>query len=93
MRNKNGNTPAMPLDMTTDKFVAVMQVANTNSHAMPALKSMLGLTKREMFAMAAMQGLLANMGRDGSGSIPDVVASAVYAADALLDGLEFENAS
>ena len=47
-----------------------------------------GLTKREMFAMAAMQGLLVNMGRNGLDSVKQVAAHANAAADALLTELE-----
>lgn len=47
-----------------------------------------GLTKREQFAMAAMQGLLVNMGRNGLDSVKQVSDIAVAAADALLTELE-----
>lgn len=49
----------------------------------------MGLTKREMFAMAAMQGLLVNMGRNEFNDVISVSREAVNAADALLAELEY----
>lgn len=47
-----------------------------------------GLTKREAFAMAAMQGICAHTGTYGSGGSPwDIGARAVEVADALLAAL------
>lgn len=43
-----------------------------------------GFTKREVFAMAAMQGIIANSG----GGPPDVAHRAVVMADELLKALE-----
>lgn len=45
-----------------------------------------GLTKREMFAMAAMQGILANS--NDRSPIEYVVRESVKASDALLNELE-----
>ena len=48
-----------------------------------------GLTKREMFAMAAIQGILASLTNDTDGISPENLArSAVRNADALLAELE-----
>ena len=47
-----------------------------------------GLSKREAFAMAAMQGICAHTGTYGSGGSPgDIGARAVEVADALLAAL------
>lgn len=47
-----------------------------------------GLTKRERFAMAAMQGFMANTGSYGEGNGPfDISARSVEIADALLKEL------
>lgn len=54
-------------------------------------KNHTGLTKREQFAMAAMQGILANQAMIDNGdrqSIEWVGAKSVMAADALLAELE-----
>lgn len=45
---------------------------------------MLGLTKREAFAMAAMQGLLANHSRMYGQRLHEAAQDAVWAADYLL---------
>ena len=47
----------------------------------------IGLTKREQFAMAAMQGLLADSETNYS-KVEFMAAEAVYCADALLKALE-----
>ena len=48
-----------------------------------------GLTKREMFAMAAMQGILASLTNDTDDISPENLArSAIRNADALLAELE-----
>jgi hypothetical protein len=75
MKNTNGNLPAMP---QTHSDNLCQQTGTVKvEHA--------GLTKREMFAMAAMQGLLANE----SDRLPQYIAAdAVIAADALLAELE-----
>ena len=77
MTNKNGDMPAMP-------FEAVMARSNGNT---TGWTNYTGLTKREMMAMAAMQGLLTN----SSGGYSDykyMAQDAVTAADTLLAELE-----
>ena len=65
----------------------MMQESTVSSSAKIAVKAMLGISKREMFAMAAMQGLLAFHGDDeyNSGLIAKY---SVEKADALLAELE-----
>lgn len=68
---KNGDLPAMPIELS--------------GFGQYAPEAHVGLTKREMFAMAAMQGLLSNE--------PDrqpyyIAADSVIMADALLAELE-----
>ena len=77
MTTKNGDMPAIP-------FEAVMARSNGIT---TAWTNYTGLTKREMMAMAAMQGLLT----DSSGGYSDykyMAQDAVTAADALLAELE-----
>ena len=71
----NGDLPAAPLNVTTrcDDVYTTLDVDTEGG----------GLTKRETFAMAAMQGLLAGRGH-GSWGVPD----AVRYADDLLKALE-----
>lgn len=77
---KNADLPAMPIsEEETDRVDAGVKVYT-------------GLTKREMFAMAAMQGLLANehalqRGIEFQAKCP-LSEQAVNMADALLDALE-----
>lgn len=65
---------------------------NANLPAMPTqevhLDAYHGLTKREMFAMAAMQGLLASLTADDYLIPCELARSAVLDADALLAELE-----
>ena len=70
MTIKNGDTPAMPIEI--------------NGFGQFAPEAFIGLTKREMFAMAAMQGLLAHQNR----AISDAAELSVLCADALLKQLE-----
>lgn len=70
----NANLPAMPIEL--------------NGFGQYAPSAFTGLSKREMFAMAAMQGLCANS-IAGSHHLPENIAlEAVAAADALLAELE-----
>jgi hypothetical protein len=78
MKNTNGNLPAMP--QTHSDNLCHQTGTVKAEHA--------GLTKREMFAMTAMQGLLVNMGRNGLDSVKQVAEHASAAADALLAELE-----
>lgn len=72
-RIKNGDMPAMPTS------------PNDTDPAWAAARDG-GLTKREVFAVAAMQGMLSNSCL--SGDAESLVASSVRFADALLDELE-----
>lgn len=77
---KNGDLPAMPI---------VYEVEYPSSIGYEKRAEIeFGLTKREQFAMAAMQGLLVNMGRNGIDSVKQVAEHAACAADALLAELE-----
>ena len=81
-------------DLFRDDFLALchstvvtMKIKNGDMPAMPTQANggdvYGGLTKREQFAMAAMQGLLA-MGFECQGAPEDMAAHAVVVADALL---------
>jgi len=74
MTIKNGDLPAMP----TTIFQKVGDIAECRSTG--------GLTKREQFAMAAIQGLSSESCRYGSPC--DMAHDAVKLADALLAELE-----
>lgn len=71
---KNADMPAMPM-------VAL------NSKDEPIEVSTFGMTKREMMAMAAMQGLLSRHGDDDYSS-EQIARYSVCHADALLSELE-----
>jgi len=47
-----------------------------------------GMTKREAFAMAAMQGLLSSWGEHDVSSFFEIASDSLNAADALLQALE-----
>lgn len=75
---KNGDMPAMPV--TAEPYP---------SGAIPTSRQVAsGLTKREQFSMAAMQGLLASLTADDDLSPRELARSAVMNADALLAELE-----
>ena len=79
---KNGDMPAMPQDYTLwCDGIGICPTLGT------------GLTKREQFAMAAMQGLIAADHSDGSKKMDesDVALMAASYADALLNELEQNN--
>lgn len=78
MTIKNGDLPAMPFieESKTEKY-------NGCSYTTPTALST-GLTKREMFAMAAMQGFCCNP----MVSYKSIAECAVETADALLAELE-----
>jgi hypothetical protein len=93
----NGNEPAYPVIETQPRDIGAggvyVTIADTYSSG--------GLTKREAFAMAAMQGLAANPGGPWQAnasngwaltncSLADVAEVAVQAADALLAELAKE---
>lgn len=75
---KNGDMPAMPMVTLTEES----QYKGTKY--VEAKSTYLGLTKREQFAMAAMQGILNN----GIYTFADCATDAVQYADALLAELE-----
>lgn len=82
---KNADMPAMPVCSGSETGVY-----NEVSYTKNFLDSA-GLTKREMFAMHAMQGLLAaNSGwRNSNPMTSDIIVNeASYIADALLEELE-----
>lgn len=83
---KNGDMPAMPVDMTNPRFVEYAKYAESVGDK-ECVKSLLGLTKREQFAMAAMQGLLAKHGDDDY-SPASIAEYAVKHAECLLAELE-----
>lgn len=70
---KNSDMPAMPCQPL-------------GQDGMPSYEMTYGLTKREMFAMAAMQGLCAHS--EGYHTFEDLISDAVNYADALLEKLE-----
>ncbi len=72
---KNTNAPAMPIELSG--FGQYAPEVHT------------GLTKREMFAMAAMQGLCAHSG--DYHTFANMASDAVNYADALLAELEKQN--
>ena len=78
---KNADLPAMPITNMT--LAAVLDLVGEESK---------GLTKREMFAMHAMQGLLSSASDDNgewtNDGAENVAKEAVYFADALLEELE-----
>lgn len=88
---KNGNKPAYPCEGTEydGEFCGMQTSDNTGVYG--------GLTKREMFAMAAMQGLLAKEGwveRISSEAVTEhslagnVANASIKIADELLKQLE-----
>lgn len=70
----NADLPSMPIEL--------------NGFGQYAPEAYLGLTKREMFAMAAMQGLLATLTEEYDLSPRELAEDAVLNADALLAELE-----
>lgn len=83
---KNGDLPAMQITLNQAVVDAIRLANETGSR--DVLTTMFGLTKREQFAMAAMQGLVSS-GMDWSlYDHRDVSEQAVIMADALLAELE-----
>jgi hypothetical protein len=76
---KNANEPAMPVG---EKW---RETIGGNTRVMSKSSLHAGLTKREMFAMHAMQALATNT---GYGAWQDMANDAVNIADALLAELE-----
>ena len=72
-----------------------MKNADKPAYPVPSMSLVDGLTKREMFAMAAMQGILASTwGRRNSGEgkcellLDQIIPASIKCADALLKALE-----
>lgn len=88
MSIKNGDLPAMPVmdESTQEQYNGVLNIR----HSVMSY----GLTKREQFAMAAMQGLCADIGKvydfcpNGESLDSYLARQAVSVADALLAELE-----
>lgn len=82
MKAKNGDLPAMPTNIDAQTLGCVGRMANMEDY----YRQQAGLTKREQFAMAAMQGLACEKARF---NYPSGLANhAVILADALLAELE-----
>ena len=81
---KNGDMPAMPCEI--EARVAQDNLGVDLNSAYEWHKSQSGLTKREMFAMAAMQGICANS--SDRYTYEQLAGHAVAHADALLNQLE-----
>lgn len=77
---KNANLPANPI---TQEMFDEMELGRES------IEEGFGLTKREKFAMAAMQGLIG--GEDHSGWSKSKSVQAVYIADKTLEALEDTN--
>jgi len=84
MTTKNGDLPAMPV--VIKEPIARVGITSHYGDVQYA-----GLTKREMFAMAAMQGLCANSIAGSHHTFKNLAAEAVAYADALLAELERTN--
>lgn len=82
MTFKNGDLPAMPAHQVWQDCGID---GNSGPHYVETVQQ--GLTKREMFAMAAMQGLLAKHGDDDYPA-ESIASYAINHADALLAELE-----
>lgn len=84
----NGDTPAHPVDCVwTDSGIPVHGAQTDNAQGWAT-----GLTKREMFAAMAMQGLLAHHG-DDEYDYRALARCAVWRANALLSELAKEGES
>ena len=79
MNMKNADMPAMPVDYNAKQGIALEGKLEVGS----------GLTKREIFAMNAMQGLLSRGA--WSNKVSSIANDAVRHADALLAELEKMN--
>ena len=76
MTIKNGDMPAMPVDRCDADAIEV------------GIQVFSGLTKREMMAMAAMQGILSSLTDDSDMSPSELARYSVRNADELLAELE-----
>lgn len=80
---RNGDMPASPQSVSRSDDGAVISSAD--------FAGCEGLSKREAFAMAAMQGLLTGITADGVISYEEVADDSRRCADALLAELEATN--
>jgi len=83
MTIKNGDLPAVPSNIDAQTLACVGRMDSMEDY----YRQQAGLTKREYFAMTAMQGLLVNAERN-SLSFDTVHTQAVKCADNLLEELE-----
>ncbi len=74
INTKNGELPANATNLTIDEYEGTIN-CGTN-------KPLTGLTKREAFAMAAMQGILSHS--FGRGTHEELAKQSIKCADALL---------
>lgn len=81
MKTNNGYLPAMPIQITQTLVDAM------DNGAMKAVERISGMTKREVFAMSAMTGLLAS-DTCGNLAVNRCAELSVQHADALLAELE-----
>jgi hypothetical protein len=79
---ENGNKPAYP----SEGYVHQQKESGMTQTGDGDHVQFHGLTKRELFAMAAMQGILANPSRSSVGG--NAAKDAVLMADELLKALE-----
>ena len=70
----------------TNADLPAMPCQPLGQDGLPSWEMAHGLTKREMFAMSAMQGLCAHSG--DYHTFEDLISDAVNYADALLEALE-----
>jgi len=84
MSIKNGDLPAMPVYNPQGEVVSEYDLEDMKNN----FNVSFGLTKREMFAMAAMQGILSNGVDFTTHEDKDVASAAVIHADNLLAELE-----
>ena|SRR5690554_5571030 len=62
MTTSNADMPAMPMQ-ATNKLIEMVSTCESDSALDSYISTFGGLTKRELFAMAAMQGMLAHATR------------------------------
>ena len=93
MTIKNGDMPAMPMQ-ATNKLIEMVSTCESDSALDSYISTFGGLTKREQFAMAAMQGMLSHATRykpreGASENWHEAISEeAVQLADALLAELD-----
>ncbi len=94
MTIRNGDKPAVPMQ-ATNKLIEMISTCESDSALDSYISTFGGLTKREQFAMAAMQGILSSpletdkLSHAANKSLKVfVVEQAVVIADALLAELD-----